>query len=260
MGSRQRTYGRHKDDQARTQVLMNLNNARDLLTNFDECIKRKTTLSPYQIGSWEHSDIKEIKELKYIFKQMEDDVDLCSMIKKSFEIEKKQLLINNDRLLEENIASDIMCTYLCSLNEIDTYGKCKSLDIVPLDLQESNKSLGHPNTIEYTYSDESDKDEPSEVDKSEIDPLRESIDTFLMRDGEIELNSHEDIDDLVLIEIVSEKPLDSRDPISKTFNMTITNHLFDFHSEFILNSDNPIFDIHNEESDESEMETIMKEV
>ncbi|GJU94442.1 reverse transcriptase domain-containing protein [Tanacetum coccineum] len=38
---------------------------------------------------------------------------------------------------------------------------------------------GHPNTVEYTYSDESDEDEPSEADKSEIDPLiRESMDTF----------------------------------------------------------------------------------
>ncbi|GJT70272.1 hypothetical protein Tco_1029558 [Tanacetum coccineum] len=72
---------------------------------------------------------------------MEDEVDQCSVEKKSFEIEKKKLLINNDRLLEENIASDIMCTYLRSLNEVDNYGKCKSLDIVLLDLQESNKSL-----------------------------------------------------------------------------------------------------------------------
>ncbi|GJY43683.1 hypothetical protein Tco_0431896 [Tanacetum coccineum] len=72
---------------------------------------------------------------------MEDEVDQCSMTNKSFEIEKKQLLINNDRLLEENIASDIMCTYLRSLNEVDNYGECKILDIVLLDLQESNKSF-----------------------------------------------------------------------------------------------------------------------
>ncbi|GKA93445.1 hypothetical protein Tco_0815431 [Tanacetum coccineum] len=111
---------------------------------------------------------------------------------------------------------------------------------------------GHPNTVEYTYTDESDEDEPSEADKSEIDPLiRESVNTFLMRDEEIELNSHKDINDLVPIPRVSEKPLDSRDPISTTFDMTITNPLFDFNSEFTLNSDNPNFDIQNEESDES---------
>nr|GEV14391.1 hypothetical protein [Tanacetum cinerariifolium] len=42
---------------------------------------------------------------------------------------------------------------------------------------------GYPNTVEYTYSDESDEDEPSKADKSEIDPLiKELMDTFLMRD------------------------------------------------------------------------------
>ncbi|GJT08861.1 hypothetical protein Tco_0843323 [Tanacetum coccineum] len=133
-----------------------------------ECIKRRTTLSPHEIGSRDKSYIKgafkkdgipfsenlketfkffetgfiaEVKEMKDIFEQMEDEVDQCSVAKKSFKSEKKQLLINNDRLLEENIASDIMCTYLRSLNEVDNCGKCKSLDIVLLDLQESNKSL-----------------------------------------------------------------------------------------------------------------------
>ncbi|GJV98651.1 hypothetical protein Tco_1553903 [Tanacetum coccineum] len=151
-----------------SQVLKNLNKARDLLTKFDECIKRRTTLSPHEIGSWEQSDIKgafnedvipfseniketfkffekgfitEVKEMKDIFEQINDEVDQCSVAKKSFEIEKKQLLINNDLLLEENIASDIMFTYLRSLNEVDNCGKCKSIDIVLLDLQESNRSL-----------------------------------------------------------------------------------------------------------------------
>ncbi|GJZ01299.1 hypothetical protein Tco_0519260 [Tanacetum coccineum] len=110
------------------QLYWNLNKARDLLTKFDECIKRRTTVCPHEIGSWDQSDIK-------------DKVDQCYVTKKSFEIEKKQLLINNGRLLEENIAGDIMCTYLCSLNEVDNCGKCRSLDIVLLDLQESNKSL-----------------------------------------------------------------------------------------------------------------------
>ncbi|GKC29298.1 hypothetical protein Tco_1036592 [Tanacetum coccineum] len=35
------------------QFLKNLNNVRDLLTKFDECIKRRTMLSPHQIGIWE---------------------------------------------------------------------------------------------------------------------------------------------------------------------------------------------------------------
>ncbi|GJX93979.1 hypothetical protein Tco_0348565 [Tanacetum coccineum] len=123
------------------EVLKNLNSAKGLLSKFDDCIKRRTMLPPHQIGSWEQLNIKgafkkdvipffenlketfklfengfiaEVKEMKDIFEQMED---------------------------EENIASDIMCTYLRSLNEVDNCGKCKSLDIVILDLQESNKSL-----------------------------------------------------------------------------------------------------------------------
>ncbi|GJW12361.1 hypothetical protein Tco_1578188 [Tanacetum coccineum] len=80
------------------------------------------------------------------------------------------------------------------------------------------------------------KDESLEANKSEINPLIwEPPNTILMRDEEIELNSHKDIDDLVPILKVSEKPLDSLDY-------------------------NPIFGIHNKESDESEMETIMDEV
>ncbi|GJS42807.1 retrovirus-related pol polyprotein from transposon TNT 1-94 [Tanacetum coccineum] len=64
------------------------------------------------IEQMQHSLYKEVHEMKSIFKQMEDEVDQCSVEKKYFKIEKKQLLINNDRLLEDNISGDIMCTYL----------------------------------------------------------------------------------------------------------------------------------------------------
>ncbi|GKF05885.1 hypothetical protein Tco_0036553, partial [Tanacetum coccineum] len=88
------------------------------------------------------------------------------------------------------------------------------------------------------------KDEPLEANKSKIKPLiREPPNTLLIRDEEIKFNSHEDIDDLVPIPRVSEKPLDSLDPILETFKTTITDPLFDFDSEFTLNSDNPILDI-----------------
>ncbi|GJS75548.1 hypothetical protein Tco_0725429 [Tanacetum coccineum] len=90
------------------------------------------------------------------------------------------------------------------------------------------------------------EDEPFEAKKSEINPLiKEPPNTFLMGDKEITLNPLEDGDELVPIPRVSEKPLDSLDPISKTFDMTITNTLFNFDYEFTLNSENPIFDIQN---------------
>ncbi|GJV23056.1 hypothetical protein Tco_1375751 [Tanacetum coccineum] len=98
------------------EVLKNLNSAKGLLSKFDDCIKRRTMLPPHQIGSWEQSDIKgafkkdvipffenlkevfklfenrflaEVKEMKDIYEQMEDEVEQCSVAKKCFEIEKK---------------------------------------------------------------------------------------------------------------------------------------------------------------------------
>nr|GEW33452.1 hypothetical protein [Tanacetum cinerariifolium] len=77
---------------------------------------------------------------------------------------------------------------------------------------------GHSNTVEYTYSDESDEDKPLEAEKSEIDPLiRESSYTFLMRDKKITLNPLEDCDEHVPIPRVSEKTLDSFDLIFRNF-------------------------------------------
>ncbi|GJS91483.1 hypothetical protein Tco_0774119 [Tanacetum coccineum] len=105
------------------------------------------------------------------------------------------------------------------------------------------------------------KDDPSKAKNSEIDSLiKGPSDTFLMGDEDIKLNPPMYVDNLVPIPKVSEKPLDSLDPILETFKMTITDPLFDFIYEFTLNSDNPMLDIQYMESDESEMKTIMDEV
>ncbi|GJR23110.1 reverse transcriptase domain-containing protein [Tanacetum coccineum] len=123
-----------------------------------------------------------------------------------------------------------------------------------------------------TKTTKSSTEEPPELELKDLPPHLEYaflegtsklpviIAKDLKREEKDQLNSHEDIDDLVPIPRVSEKPLDSLDSISKTFDMTITNPLFDFNYEFTLNSDNPIFDIQNEESDESKTDTIKEEV
>ncbi|GJW96784.1 retrovirus-related pol polyprotein from transposon TNT 1-94 [Tanacetum coccineum] len=83
------------------QVFSQRKQMENLTNQFDECIKRRTTLSPHEIGIWEQSDIKgafkkdviplsenlkemfklfekgfiaEIKEMKDIFEQMEDEI------------------------------------------------------------------------------------------------------------------------------------------------------------------------------------------
>ncbi|GJX97739.1 hypothetical protein Tco_0353537, partial [Tanacetum coccineum] len=98
------------------------------------------------------------------------------------------------------------------------------------------------------------KNDPSEAKNFEIDSLiKGPSDT----DEDIKLNPRIDVDNLLPIPRVSEKPLDL---ILETSKTTITDPLFDFDSEFTLYSDNPILDIQNKESDEFKTETIMEEV
>ncbi|GJV67087.1 hypothetical protein Tco_1482596 [Tanacetum coccineum] len=57
---------------------------------------------------FEHGLNKELTEMKAVFTQMETDVANCSVDKKYFEIEKKELSLDNDCLLEHIICQDIM--------------------------------------------------------------------------------------------------------------------------------------------------------
>nr|GFC50981.1 hypothetical protein [Tanacetum cinerariifolium] len=90
------------------------------------------------------------------------------------------------------------------------------------------------------------KDDPSEAKNFEIDSLiKGPLNTFLIGDEDIKFNPPMDVDNLVPIPRVSEKPLDQ---ILESFETTINDPLFDFDSEFTLNSDNPILDNQNKES------------
>ncbi|GJZ27042.1 hypothetical protein Tco_0571295 [Tanacetum coccineum] len=194
-----------------------------------------------------------------------------------------------DAELYYNTTTDMSAHYFettfASRERVEVLGKQTRYTIQSV---QHNPGPGHPNTFYYSDSDESDDDEPSEMIKdqnlihhlrdifiienllkddpseaknSEIDSLiKGPSDTFLMGDEDIKLNPPMDVDTLVPILRISKKPLDSLDLILETFKTTITNPLFDFDSEFTLNSDNPILDIQNKESDESEMETIIDEV
>ncbi|GJY40103.1 retrovirus-related pol polyprotein from transposon TNT 1-94 [Tanacetum coccineum] len=66
----------------------------------------------------------ELNEVKIVFNQMEAAVEQCSVDKKCFEIQKKELLLENDRLLELIISQDLAHTDVNSLEVID---ECESL-------------------------------------------------------------------------------------------------------------------------------------
>ncbi|GJU48665.1 reverse transcriptase domain-containing protein [Tanacetum coccineum] len=126
-------------------------------------------------------------------------------------------------------------------------------DEIPRDLPPKELKDDEPSTTNFNDS-EGDilflenllKDEPLETERSEIYTLiEEPPDTFLIGDEEIKFNPFKDIDDPVPIPRVSETPLDSFDSSLDNFDTAFTN---------------PIFDIQNEDSDASEIETIIDEV
>ncbi|GJT68623.1 putative reverse transcriptase domain-containing protein [Tanacetum coccineum] len=66
----------------------------------------------------EESLIKEITDMKEVFNQMETEVAKCSVERKTFKIKEKELLLENDRLLELIVSQDLVHTAVNSLAEI----------------------------------------------------------------------------------------------------------------------------------------------
>ncbi|GKD25888.1 hypothetical protein Tco_1232102 [Tanacetum coccineum] len=113
------------------------NKMRSHLNDFDKVITVKTKVTGQNEGTWGFEHIrgafnkevipfvktlkeyfqmfdqgltKEITHMKEVFNQMETEVEQCSVDRKCFEIQKKELFIENDRLLEKIIFQDYMCT------------------------------------------------------------------------------------------------------------------------------------------------------
>ncbi|GKB75766.1 retrovirus-related pol polyprotein from transposon TNT 1-94 [Tanacetum coccineum] len=81
---------------------------------------------------------REVYEMKAIFQQMETEVEQCSVDKNYFKIKKKELLIENNRLLEQILSQDIVCIVMHSCDDlvkyvemeqsyIDEYSRCLEL-------------------------------------------------------------------------------------------------------------------------------------
>ncbi|GJY25746.1 hypothetical protein Tco_0400472 [Tanacetum coccineum] len=104
-----------------SKTIMFFNKTKNQIDIFDELIKDKATLNVLNWGDFkfEKELHKEVLEMKEIFEGMETDVNACYVEKKYSEIEKKELLIKNDRLMGESISCDIMCTILRSIKGID---------------------------------------------------------------------------------------------------------------------------------------------
>ncbi|GJX24069.1 hypothetical protein Tco_0228514 [Tanacetum coccineum] len=113
------------------------------LTQFDSVVKKRTTPSALEEGEWgfEHTKaifnneiipflkslkdifnvfdkdlLNEITEVQTVFDQMEASVQQFSVDKKCLEIAKKEILLENDRLLQKVMSQDVLLTVMNSMS------------------------------------------------------------------------------------------------------------------------------------------------
>ncbi|GKA69343.1 retrovirus-related pol polyprotein from transposon TNT 1-94 [Tanacetum coccineum] len=121
------------------------------LANFDKVVKKRLTSDAITAGSWgfEHTKecfvteiipflkvlkdtfnafdktlLDEITEVQTVFNQMEAAVDQCSVDKNVFEIQIKQLRIDNDQLLNQIMSQEIVHIVAKSVNILDVKKSC----------------------------------------------------------------------------------------------------------------------------------------
>ncbi|GJR01300.1 retrovirus-related pol polyprotein from transposon TNT 1-94 [Tanacetum coccineum] len=147
-------------------VNASLKNIKFHLIQFDSVVKKRTTPSALEEGEWgfEHTKavfnnkfipflkslkdifnvfdkdlLNEITEVQTIFDQMEVSIQQFLVDKKCLEIDKKEMLLENDRLLQKIMSQDVILTmmYSMSLNndyvnmemkECESCEKCLNLD------------------------------------------------------------------------------------------------------------------------------------
>ncbi|GKA07090.1 retrovirus-related pol polyprotein from transposon TNT 1-94 [Tanacetum coccineum] len=88
----------------------------------------------------------EINEVKMVFNQMEAVVEQCSVDKKYFDIQTKEIYLDNDRLLEHIICQDVMIIVKhvdsVSINVLPTNNKCRVHDNLEIEcLEQENDHL-----------------------------------------------------------------------------------------------------------------------
>ncbi|GKA20702.1 retrovirus-related pol polyprotein from transposon TNT 1-94 [Tanacetum coccineum] len=89
------------------------------LANFEKVVKKRTTSDAITAGAWD-----EITNVQTVFNQMEVAVDQCSVDKNAFEIQIKQLSIDNDQLLKQIMSQEIMHIAVNSMDILDVKKSC----------------------------------------------------------------------------------------------------------------------------------------
>ncbi|GJU16795.1 retrovirus-related pol polyprotein from transposon TNT 1-94 [Tanacetum coccineum] len=89
-------------------------------------VKKRTTSDAITAGAWdfEHTKEYEITEVQTVFNQMEAAVNQCSVDKNTFEIQIRQLSIDNDQLLKQIMSQEIVHIVVNSVDILDVKKSC----------------------------------------------------------------------------------------------------------------------------------------
>ncbi|GJS71449.1 hypothetical protein Tco_0704290 [Tanacetum coccineum] len=75
-------------------------------------------------NAFDRTLLDEITKVQTVFNQMEAVVDQCSVDKNAFEIQIKQLSIDNDQLLKQIMSQEIMHIAVNSVDILDVKKSC----------------------------------------------------------------------------------------------------------------------------------------
>ncbi|GJS80638.1 retrovirus-related pol polyprotein from transposon TNT 1-94 [Tanacetum coccineum] len=155
-----------------TKIIPWLNKFKDFFKEFDKGI------------------LDEITKVQTVFTQMEVVVEQCSIDKKCCEIQQKQFLIENDRLLDKIISQEIVNIVLNSSviicdsdkkneNSVDTCNKCLELEVAKqlnkeiFQKEKSSDNNNHPEIQEYF--EQNDLKAQLQAKNTVISKLKETI-------------------------------------------------------------------------------------
>ncbi|GJW66290.1 hypothetical protein Tco_0120714 [Tanacetum coccineum] len=168
------------------------------LVNFDSVVKIRTTPDALT-----EDLLNEIMEVQTVFNQMEAAVQQCSVGKQCCEIVKKELFLENDRLLQKIMSQDVLLSVMNSITlngesnvekqRSESCHKCFNLDA------ELSKTQNAYNNLLKKYFENNDLKAQLHAKDTTIYKLKEHIKS--MRENDKEEKVKQDMDEIETINI-----------------------------------------------------------
>ncbi|GJX88632.1 hypothetical protein Tco_0340646 [Tanacetum coccineum] len=154
------------------------------LTQFDSVVKKRKPLV-YLEESVNGDLLNEITEVQTVFDQMEASVQQFSVDKKCLEIAKKEILLENDRLLQKIVSQDVMLTVMNSMSLNNDSVNVKMQKIFEINdlkarLQDKDTTICKLKDIIKSLR-ENTKEENVDHDKCEFEPIKKELENSVAK-------------------------------------------------------------------------------